>query len=169
MELPFRFILNFSECRENVQSFREVRNLESAHNSLTPLRLFLQGCRSHGKVMQKSYLEFQFSPSCPLTTLFRNVEPHLLKAGLPRSWKSHGFSGILKGWPAVRLAVVPKIGMSLVLLLLWSRRYGYESAPTRGSFSKSNWCVCRWRGHGILWYGHGKVMEFCRDNFVATL
>ncbi len=30
-----------------------------------------------------------------------------------------------KGWPAVRLAVVPKIGMSLVLLLLWSRRYGY--------------------------------------------
>ncbi len=30
-----------------------------------------------------------------------------------------------KGWLAVRLAVVPKIGMSLVLLLLWSRRYGY--------------------------------------------
>ena len=32
---------------------------------------------------------------------------------------------IYKGWPAVRLAIVPKIGISLSLLLLWSRRYGY--------------------------------------------
>ncbi len=24
-------------------------------------------------------------------------------------------------------------------------------------------------GHGILSYGHGKVMEFCHGNFVATL
>ncbi len=33
-----------------------------------------------------------------------------------------------KGWPAVRLAVVPKIGMSLVLLLVWSRRYGKKTS-----------------------------------------
>ncbi len=25
------------------------------------------------------------------------------------------------------------------------------------------------RGHGILRYGHGKIMEFCCKNFVATL
>ncbi len=44
-----------------------------------------------------------------------------------------------------------------------------ESTPLCGSFSKSNQHVCRYRGHGILWYGHGKVMEFCREDFVATL
>ena len=44
-----------------------------------------------------------------------------------------------------------------------------ESAPLRDIFSKSNQHVCRYRGHGILRYGHGKVMEFCREDFVATL
>ncbi len=37
------------------------------------------------------------------------------------------------------------------------------------SFSRPNQQVCRYRGHGILLYGHGKVMEFCREDFVATL
>ena len=30
-------------------------------------------------------------------------------------------------------------------------------------------CVCQHRGRGILWYGHGKVMKFFREDFVATL
>ncbi len=45
----------------------------------------------------------------------------------------------------------------------------HESMPLRNSFSKSNQHVCRYRRDGILWYGHGKVMEFCREDFVATL
>ncbi len=45
----------------------------------------------------------------------------------------------------------------------------HESAPVFGNFSKSNQHVCRYIGHGILGYGHGKVMEFCREDFVATL
>ena len=43
-----------------------------------------------------------------------------------------------------------------------------ELAPLHSSISKSNWCVCQLRGHGILWYGHGKVMEKSW-NFVATI
>ncbi len=45
----------------------------------------------------------------------------------------------------------------------------HESVLLYDTFSKSNWCVCWFTGYGILWCGHGKVMEFCRHNFVATL
>ena len=46
--------------------------------------------------------------------------------------------------------------------LIWQTLNSRETALLCGSFSKSNWCACRLKGHG-------KVMEFFRDNFVATL
>ncbi len=47
--------------------------------------------------------------------------------------------------------------------------HSYELVPLHGSLSKFKWCVHRLRGHGNLQYRHGKIMESCSKNFLATL
>ena len=69
-------------------------------------------------------------------------------------WKSHWIltkigkaHGILK--------VEQKLNLKNKLQFMDS----YESMSLHGSFSNSKLSVCRLRGHGFLWHGHGKVME----------
>ena len=86
-----------------------------------------------------------------------------------KSWKSHGIWQANIAYLQIAAAMRQLISFMFIMELFKQILNWNELAPLHSNISKSNWCVCRLRGHGILWYGRGKVMEFFRNNFVATL
>ena len=86
--------------------------------------------------------------------------------GLPRSWKSHGNSGILKNSGISRKVMEFRPKLIKVMEKSWNltsiSHSVDKSVPPRSNFGK---CP----GHGILPFSHRKVMEFVRVKFGATL
>ncbi len=93
-------------------------------------------------------------------------------AGLPRSLKSHGISGILQFSGISGKVMEIRLKLMKVMETTKNPQKYYsclQIAVATWQKIQSTGSVLFLYGHRILLYGHGKAMEFCHGNFVATL